>query len=265
MGQRPHAATVHPLSAGHSSVGNSRRGPRRLRSETHGLLVDGLPPLMVRGLAYFALMPAPASAIPGRFEAAAAKAVASKLLARRFLHRWDHEVKPAAIHQHVPLQAIDLPRFRMRIWRSTSIAASRSVADGSAASRSSTAPPPCFPFLSGISSPPCRNGLACHPARSWRSCAGSVRLRGLLQRVGTARRRNPRHAEGQRSLPTSDAAPTQILAQLLGRPKKVGAAAQAYLDIVSYRLLDGLDRGDATAKKMPEVLRNRLRFAVRKG
>jgi len=45
----------------------------------------------------------------------------------------------------------------------------------------------------------------------------------------------------------------------------VGASASAYLDIVSYRLLDSLDTGDATAIEVPEVLVSGLRIAVERG
>ena len=82
-----------------------------------------------------------------------------------------------------------------------------------------------------------------------------------LDRLVTAIRATPKAS----ALLTSDAAPADILAQLRGQPGEVGAAAQAYLDIVSYRLLDSLDTGDATAIEMPEVLLKGLRLAVEKG
>jgi len=226
----------------------------------YGLLVDGLDFRMVQGLGYIALVPAPESSIPGRFEAAA-KAVAGKLW-RADLDRWDREVKPAAIRQHLALQAID----------------SASLSDADLAEHIDR----CIAHLSRmVRQHHAFNAAAMLPVgdfiasvSQWTGLAPSAFLavlRGFspesagyfkeLDRLVTAIRATPNAS----ALLASDAAPADILVQLRSQPGEVGAAAQAYLDIVSYRLLDSLDTGDATAIEMPEVLLKGLRLAVEKG
>ena len=63
----------------------------------------------------------------------------------------------------------------------------------------------------------------------------------------------------------SDADAADILDRLRSQPGEVGSAAVAYLDIVSYRLLDSLDTGDPYALEVPEVLVNGIRLAVDTG
>ena len=63
----------------------------------------------------------------------------------------------------------------------------------------------------------------------------------------------------------SGAGAAEILDRLRSQPGEVGSAAVAYLDIVSYRLLDSLDVGDPYALEVPEVLVNGIRLAVDTG
>ncbi len=226
----------------------------------YGLILDGLDYKMVNGLAYFALVPAPDSDVPGRF-AAAEKAVAEKLW-RSDLQRWDAEVKPAAIRQHLALQSVepatlsdeDLARHIERCiehltrmvkqHHAFNMAAMLPVGDFIASVSQWTGLPPSafMPVLRGFSP----------------ESAGHMKeLDGLVAAIHA----NPK----SQALLSSDAPARQILASLRGEPGEVGSAASAYLDIVSYRLLDSLDTGDATAIEMPEVLLNGLRVAVEKG
>src|SRR5262249_9811927 len=53
--------------------------------------------------------------------------------------------------------------------------------------------------------------------------------------------------------------PDQILAALVARPGRVGEAVREYLDLVSYRLADGIDPGHACLRERPALILIRLR------
>lgn len=226
----------------------------------YGLLLDGLQYSMVRGLGYFQVIPANADSVPERF-GKAEQALASKLW-RADLERWDRDVKPAAVRQHLALQSVDpaslsdaelghhIDRCTEHLARMVkqhhqfNAAAMLPVGDFIASVAEWTGLPPSafMPVLRGFS--PVSAG---HLAE--------------LDHLVAAIRDNPR----AKALLESEAEPADILARLRSEPGAVGAAATAYLDIVSYRLLDSLDLGDATAIEVPEVLVNSLRMAVAKG
>lgn len=226
----------------------------------YGLLIDGLQFHMIKGLGYFTLVPPPPEDVPNRF-GAAEQALAGKLW-RADLERWLNEVKPAAIRQHMALQAVDpaglsdaelsdhIERCIAHLSRmvqqhhSFNAAAMIPVGDFIASVSEWTGLPPTafMPVLRGFSP----------------ESAGHFEE---LDRLVTAIRAN----EQARALLTSTAAPADILAKLRAEPGEVGTAAAAYLDIVSNRLLDSLDTGDLTAIEMPEVLVGALRLAVERG
>lgn len=226
----------------------------------YGLLLDGLEFRMVNGLAYFSPIPAPAEEVPERF-GSAERAVAEKLW-RRDLERWDREVKPAAIRQHLALQSVDLSALSddqlarhierciehltrmVKQHHAFNAAAMLPIGDFIASVSEWTGLPPSafMPVLRGFS----------------RESAGYFEE---LDRLVSLIRVDPK----AQTVLASGAPPAQILAQLRAQAGDVGAATVAYLDIVSNRLLDSLDTGDATAIEMPEVLVNGLRRAVEKG
>ena len=72
----------------------------------YGLLLETLEYAVVNGFAYSSPRPAPASEIPERFEAAA-RAFETRLW-RDDIARWDQEVKPASIRDHLMLQKVDV-------------------------------------------------------------------------------------------------------------------------------------------------------------
>lgn len=226
----------------------------------YGLLLDGLQYSMVRGLGYFQVIPANPESVPERF-GKAEQALGSKLW-RADLERWDREVKPAAIRQHLALQAIDpqtlsdeelgrhIERCTEHLARMVkqhhqfNAAAMLPVGDfiASVSEWTGLAPSAFMPVLRGFS----------------RVSAGHL---GELDRLVEAIRANPQAS----AILDSNAEPGEILSRLRSEPGAVGTAAAGYLDIVSYRLLDSLDLGDATAIEVPEVLVNGLRMAVKKG
>ena len=72
----------------------------------YGLLLETLEYGVVNGFAYSTPRPAPASEIPERFEAAA-RAFETRLW-RDDIARWDLEVKPTSIRDHLRLQKVDV-------------------------------------------------------------------------------------------------------------------------------------------------------------
>jgi rifampicin phosphotransferase len=226
----------------------------------YGLLLDGLQYRMVNGLGYFQVVPARPDSVPERFDKAE-QALNSKLW-RSDLERWDQEVKPAAVKKHLALQAIDPAKLSgeelakhiecctehlshmVKQHHTFNAAAMLPVGDFIASVSEWTGLPPSafMPVLRGFS-----------PV----SAGHSDELDTLVAAIRT----NPQ----ANALLESSVEPGEILGRLRSQPGDVGAAATAYLDIVSYRLLDSLDLGDATAIEVPEVLVNGLRMAVDKG
>ncbi len=226
----------------------------------YGLLLDGLQYSMVQGLGYFQVIPAEPESVPERF-GKAEKALASKLW-RSDLDRWDREVKPAAVKQHMALQAIDPSKLSdeelgHHIERCTEHL-SRMVKQHHAFNAAAMLP--VGDFIASVSEWTGLPPSAFMPVLRGFSPVSAGHL-GELDQLVAAIRANPQAL----ALLASSAEPGDILARLRSAPGDVGAAATAYLDIVSYRLLDSLDLGDATAIEVPEVLVSSLRMAVDKG
>ena len=226
----------------------------------YGLLLDGLQYSMVNGLGYFQVIPAQPDSVPERF-GKAEHALNSKLW-RADLERWDREVKPAAVKQHLALQAIDPDKLSdaelaQHIERCTAHL-SRMVKQHHAFNAAAMLP--VGDFIASVSEWTGLPPSAFMPVLRGFSPVSAGHL-GELDQLVAAIRANPQ----AKSLLASKVEPGEILARLRSEPGDVGAAATAYLDIVSYRLLDSLDLGDATAIEVPEVLVNGLRMSVEKG
>src|SRR5215472_10577302 len=71
----------------------------------YGMLLASMDMAYLDGYAYRALVPAPESEIPQRFQRA--EEVFAKKLWREQLREWDEEAKPAAVAMHRELQAVD--------------------------------------------------------------------------------------------------------------------------------------------------------------
>jgi rifampicin phosphotransferase len=244
-------AEIHPpnLAAGF------REAARR-----YGLLLDTLDWRIVNGLAYFSVPPASEEEVPARFQAA--EEAFERKLWREDMALWEREAKPASIRAHLELQAVDpaaldgdellahLDRCREHQQRMIrqhhwfNAAAMIPVGDFIAHVAEWTGRP-LGEFLA------LTRGSAPESAGSFPE----------LDRLAAAIHASP---SAQTLLePGTDAA--EVLAQLRSEPGEVGAAAVAYLDTVSYRLLDSLDTGDPYALEVPEVLVEGIRFAVDEG
>ena len=70
-------------------------------------------------------------------------------------------------------------------------------------------------------------------------------------------------ADGRaRDLLSSPGEPRDVLASLRARSGEVGAAVDAYVEAVGYRLANGLDVGEPYTLEMPEVLLQAIRSVV---
>jgi pyruvate,water dikinase len=221
------------------------------------LLIDTLDWRFVNGFAYFAVPPVPAEEVPARFRAAG-EALERKLW-REDMERWEREVKPAAITAHLALQAVDpgtleqgdllhhLDRCRehqqrmIRQHHSFNAAAMLPVGD----------------FIAHVgewTGLPLGEFLALMRGTAPESAGAFPELERLTAAIQES-------AEAQAVL-ASQANAADVLIQLRSQPAQVGAATNAYLDMVGYRLLDSLDTGDPYALEVPEVLVKGIRLAV---
>ena len=68
--------------------------------------------------------------------------------------------------------------------------------------------------------------------------------------------------EQARALLESDGDPASVLEQLRSLEGEAGAAVNAYLDLVGWRLLDGFDISGPCALELPDVLLRAIRIAA---
>ncbi len=244
-------AEIHPPNV----ATGFRAGARR-----YGLLIDTLDWRLINGFAYSVPVPAPEPDIPARFEAAE-KAFADKLW-RRDLTLWMDQTKPASIEAHRNLLSVDpkiLSRDRLLAYldqcrHHLALMIQQHHAFNAAAFV------PVGDFIAHLGEWTGRP-LAEFLALTRGSAPESAGSFPELDRLASAIQRDP---EARQALGSSSAW-GEILKQLRAAPGDVGAAATAYLDIVSYRLLDSLDSGEPMAIEVPEVLVQGIRHAVDSG
>ena len=241
-------AEIHPPSLAEGFRETARR---------YGLLIDTLDWRIVSGFAYFAVPPAPEAELPARFEAA--EEAFERKLWREDMERWENDAKPASIRAHLALQAVDPAALgrddllehldRCREHQKRMIRQHHWFNGGALI--------PVGDFISHVAEwtgLPLGEFLALTRGAAPES-AGSF---PELDRLAAAIHASPR----ARQLLESGADAAEVLARLRSVPGEAGAAAAAYLDIVSYRLLDSLDTGDPYALEVPEVLVAGIRLAV---
>ncbi len=178
---------------------------------------------------------------------------------RQDLEWWDREVKPGAVRDHLALQSVDpaslsadalfahLERCRehakrlIYVHHRFNVPALLPVGDFLAQGEAWTGRPATelLALLGGASK--VSRGAADELERVRRAVAADGRARDLL---------------------ASSGAPRDVLAALRALPGEVGAAVGAYIDVVGYRLANGLDVGEPYALEMPEVLLQAMRSVV---
>src|SRR5688572_5790555 len=232
-----------------------REGARR-----YGLLIDTLDWRFVNGFAYFTVPPAPAEDVPARF--GAAEEALERKLWREDMERWEREVKPAAIKAHLALQAVD-PRTLGPDELFEHLDRCREHQQRMIRQHHVFTLPSMLPVGDFIAHVGAWTGLPLGEFLELMRGAApeSAGVFPELDRLAAAIREN---VDAQAVL-GSDAGAADVLDRLRSQPGEVGSAAVAYLDIVSYRLLDSLDTGDPYALEVPEVLVNGIRLAVDAG
>jgi phosphohistidine swiveling domain-containing protein len=243
----------------------------------YGLLLESLDYQFMDGVPYFCLRavgaPPEATGHPPREvwdqlaashpEIRARLATSAVALAekrwRADLELWDREVKPAAVREQLALQAVDPSRMaddallahldrcrenaKQQVYRHHrfNVPALLPVGDFLAHAQDWTGRPvrELLGLLRGTSK--VSLGAADELGRAAEAIRADRQAQALLASAG---------------------APRDVLASLEALPDEAGAAVRAYVDLVGYRLVNGLDVGEPYALEMPEVLVQALRAAA---
>jgi len=223
----------------------------------YGVLLGAMEPVYLHGFGYSTMSPVNPDEIPQRF-ARASEAFERKIW-RDDLRRWDEEEKPKAIARSRELIATDLDglstegllahlaecrdHHREMTYQHMRHTAAAVVPTGDFVTHAMdwTGLPPSelMPLLRG--SAPVSGG-------------GSDDFDRFVAAVRTD--------ETAKKLLASDGDPAAVVGGLRNLPGDAGAAANAYLDLVGHRLVDGFDIGDPTLLELPEVLVRSLRTRV---
>jgi rifampicin phosphotransferase len=211
----------------------------------------------VNGFAYRCARPAPEEEIPERFENAAR--VFETKLWREDLRRWDDEVKPASIRAHLALQRVATDGLDIAGLLEYLAACYAHLLRMFEQHYRFVAPAmlPTGDFVAQVSE---LSGVS--PAELLVLTRGSAPVSAGaedgLDRLAEALRGDQ---EAGAILESGDP-PADILAALRARAGSVGEAANAYLEMVECRLIDGFEVGSPCAFEVPEVLVKAIRQAV---
>ena len=232
----------------------------RATTSRYGMLLDHMEYHFVAGFAYKIEIPVADEEVPARI-GAAAEAMGRKIW-REDIELWDREVKPDSIQRHLAIQAVDPSRLSdaellehiERCREHTAEMVFRHHRFNGAALV------PVGDFL--LHSAEWTGFPAAELLALLRGSAPvSAGLVDGLDRLAQAIRRD----DDSRSLLPEAGEPAEILERLRGQPGEVGAAAEAYLERVSYRLLDGFDITEPTAIEKPDLLVGAIRRFVEEG
>jgi phosphohistidine swiveling domain-containing protein len=211
----------------------------------------------VNGIAYKCVRPAPEEELPQRFQNAQ-RAFATKLW-REDLRHWDQEAKPGSIRAHLALQRVD-PWALSHQQLLEHLAACYAHLGRMFEQHYRLVAPALLPtgdFIAQISE---LSGTS--PAELLVLTRGSAPVSAGaedgLQRLAEAIRDDE---EAAAMLGSGDP-PAELLAALRARPGATGAAANAYLEMVECRLIDGFEVGCPCGFELPEVLVQAIRRSV---
>ncbi len=222
-----------------------------------GMLLDSLEMRYVNGFAYKTMHLVGPEQAPERI-ARAEELFAGKLW-RQQLREWDEEAKPASVRIDRELQSIDpdalsdeeLAAYLRRCAEHHAAMITQHMRFTAAAMV------PTGDFLAHVGE---WTGLApSHLLGLMRGAApvsagASAELDQLVSALATD--------EQARALLESDGEPASVLEQLRSLEGEAGAAVNAYLDLVGWRLLDGFDISGPCALELPDVLLRAIRIAA---
>jgi phosphohistidine swiveling domain-containing protein len=211
----------------------------------------------VHGFMYLCVRPAPEDELPQRFENAV-RTFETKLW-REDLRRWDEEVKPASIRSHLALQGVD-PRQLAHEDLLEHLSACYGHLLRMFEQQYRFVAPALLPtgdFVAQISE---LTGTS--PAELLVLTRGSAPVSAGaedgLERLAEAIRED----EQAGAMLRSGDPPAEILAALRARPGATGRAANAYLEMVECRLIDGFEVGYPCGFELPSVLVKAIRRGV---
>jgi phosphohistidine swiveling domain-containing protein len=222
-----------------------------------GMLLDSLEMAYVNGFAYKTARPVTAEEAPARI-ARAEELFAGKLW-REQLREWDQEAKPASIATDRELQSIDpdelsdedLAAYLRRCHKHHAAMIFQHMRFTAAAVV------PTGDFLAHVgdwTGLPASELLGLMRGASPVSAGASAELDRVL--VALAQDANAR------ALLESEGDPGEVLESLRALQGDAGAAMDAYLDLVGWRLLDGFDISEPCALELPDVLLRAIRVAA---
>jgi pyruvate,water dikinase len=223
----------------------------------YGMLIDRMETAYVDGFAYGARRPVSEEEAPRRFARAAE--VFERKLWRDQLREWDEVFKPASIGEHRLLQSVDpaglsdealvdhLERCRGHhsemIYQHMRFTGAAMVALGDFLAHAGD--------WTGI---PHADLLDLMREAAPVSAGASEERARLIAAF--------REDAAAREALASDDDPADVLRRLRSLDGEAGAAANAYLDLVGYRLLDGFDISGRYALELPDALLRAIRVAV---
>jgi phosphohistidine swiveling domain-containing protein len=223
----------------------------------YGMLIDTLDTAYPSGFSYTMMRPAAPEDIPARIQRAGE--VFDGRLWREQLREWDEEVKPASLAAHRAIQAID-PEDLGDVELAAHL---KRCHEHHAAMITQH-----MRFTAGAMIP---TGDFLAHAGAWTGLPSSDLL-GLLRGAApvsagasdeleqlVAATANDARA---RELLESDGDPAEVLEELRGLDGDAGAAVNAYLELVGWRLLDGFDISGPCALELPDVLLRAIRIAA---
>jgi phosphohistidine swiveling domain-containing protein len=227
----------------------------------YGMPLKAMRIAYVNGIAYRALVPAPADEIPQRF--ARAEEVFPNKVWRDQLREWDEIAKPAAVKIHRELQSVDadalsdeglvayLTRCRdhhaQMIFQHMRFTGSAMIAVGDLLAHLQL-------WGTGVAR---ADALAMMRGAAPVSAGASGALEALIASFA--------NDAAARSVLASDGDPAKVLAELRTFGGNVGTAVNDYLDLVGFRLLDGFDISGRYALELPEQLLRAMRTSVEAG
>jgi pyruvate,water dikinase len=222
-----------------------------------GMLLDSLEMAYINGFAYKSAKPVAPEEVPARMERA--EELFRDRLWRGQLAEWDEAVKPDSIRTHRELQSVDpdalsdeeLAAYLRRCHEHHAAMISQHMRFTAAAMV------PTGDFLAHAvawSGLPFSELLGLMRGAAPVSAGASAELDELVSAF--------EKDAGAREVLESDGDPAQVLAALRTLDGEAGAAVNAYLDLVGWRLLDGFDISGPCALELPDVLLRAIRIAA---